>query len=109
TKWDSATATNAASTALGSVSDLQAIYVQWSGPVPGILQSLKSANRLVPAGTPGHVALVSNDGVPFELSDIRQGILDATISQPADQYAKYSVFYARQALEGKTYKEGDSA
>lgn len=108
TKWDSATATNAASTALGSVSDLRAMYVQWSGPVPGILQALKSANRLDPAGTPDHVALVSNDGVPFELSDIRQGTLDATISQPADQYARYSVFYARQALEGKTYKEGDS-
>ncbi len=108
TKWNSATATNAASTALGSVKDLKAIYTQWSGPVPGILQALKSANRLTPAGSANHVVLVSNDGVPFELADIRQGVLDATISQPADQYAQYSVLYARDALEGTTFKSGQT-
>lgn len=108
TKWNSATATNAASTALSSVKDLGAIYAQWSGPVSGILQAEKATGHYAPAGDPKHVALVSNDGVPFELKDIRDGIMDATISQPADQYAQYSVMYARQALEGKTYKEGDS-
>ena len=109
TKWDSATAVNAASTALGSVSDLKAIYVQWSGPIPGILQTLKSDNRLVPEGQPGHVVVVSNDGVPFELQNIRAGTQDATVSQPADLYAKYSVYYARQALEGKTYTAGEAS
>lgn len=108
TKWNSATATNAASTALSSVPDLKAIYAQWSGPVSGILQAEKAARRSAPVGDPDHVVLVSNDGVPFELEDIRSGLMDATISQPADQYAQYSVLYARQALEGKTYKEGDS-
>jgi ribose transport system substrate-binding protein len=106
TKWNSATATNAAATALGSVKDLAAIYTQWSGPVPGILQALKSAEHSALSGQPGHVVLVSNDGVPFELADIRAGTLDATIDQPADQYAGYSVLYARDALEGKAFKTG---
>jgi ribose transport system substrate-binding protein len=105
TKWNSTTATNDAATALGSVKDLAAIYTQWSGPVPGILQALKAANRLSPAGSPNHVVVVSNDGVPFELADIRSGVLDATIDQPADQYAQYSVLYARDILEGKTFKK----
>lgn len=108
TKWNSVTATNAASTALSSVSDLRAIYAQWSGPVPGILQAVKATNHSAPAGDPNHVVLVSDDGVPFELQDIRAGLMDATISQPADQYAQYSILFARQALEGKTYKAGDS-
>jgi len=108
TKWNSATATNAASTALSSVSNLKAIYAQWSGPVSGILQAAKAARRSAPVGDPKHIVLVSNDGVPFELKYIRNGLMDATISQPADQYAQYSVLYARQALEGKTYKEGES-
>jgi simple sugar transport system substrate-binding protein/ribose transport system substrate-binding protein len=108
TKWNSATATNAASTALSSVANLKAIYAQWSGPVSGVLQAEKSTGHYGPVGDPKHVVLVSNDGVPFELQDIRNGAMDATISQPADQYAQYSVLYARQALEGKTYKAGDS-
>jgi len=108
TKWNSATATNAASTALSSVADLKAIYTQWSGPVAGILQAAKSVGRSAPVGDPKHVVLVSNDGVPFELQDLKAGLMDATISQPADQYAQYSVLYARQALEGKAYKAGGS-
>lgn len=108
TKWNTATATNAAATALSSVRNLKAIYTQWSGPVPGILQAEKQNNRYAPVGSAKHVVLVSNDGVPFELRDVRAKIMDATISQPADEYAKYSIYYARQVLEGKTYHAGDS-
>src|SRR5216684_3337157 len=40
---------------------------------------------------------------PEEHAQIRAGMLDATISQPANSYAQYAVYYAQQALEGKTY------
>lgn len=109
TKWDTPTATDDASTALHSHSDLAAIYAQWSGPVPGIVQAIKSAGRYTPVGKPGHVIIVSNDGVPFEMKDIRDGVLDATVSQPATLYAKYAISYARDALSGKTYKKGQPA
>jgi simple sugar transport system substrate-binding protein/ribose transport system substrate-binding protein len=70
------------------------------------IQVLKSANKLVPAGQAGHISIISNDGVPQEYADIRNGEIDATISQPADLYAKYGLYYAQAALQGKTFKPG---
>ena len=45
TKWDTPTAVNDAKTALSAYSDLKAIYVHWSGPVPGIIAAEKAAGR----------------------------------------------------------------
>lgn len=109
TKWDTPTATGDAATALSTYQDLKGIYAQWSGPVPGILQAERSAGKPAQVGAPGHVILVSDDGVPFEMKDIQQGILDATVSQPANLYSQYAIYYSRAALEGKTYGAGQPA
>src|SRR5579859_7122009 len=45
TKWDTPTATTDAQDALHTYPDLKAIYVEWSGPVPGILKAEQSAGR----------------------------------------------------------------
>ncbi len=45
TKWDTPTAVNDAKTALSAYSDLKAIYVHWSGPVPGIIAAEKAAGK----------------------------------------------------------------
>ena len=37
---------------------------------------------------------------------IRAGKIDATVSQPADLYAKYALYYAKAALDGKKFKPG---
>jgi ABC-type sugar transport system substrate-binding protein len=103
TKWDAPTAVNDAKTALSAYPDLKGIYVQWSGPVPGILAAEKAVGKFSKVGSPNHVILVSDDGVPFEMSDIRQGILDATVSQPANAYAQYAIYYTKQALAGASY------
>src|SRR5439155_26146988 len=52
------------------------------------------------------VFIVSNDGIPEELKDIAAGNIDATVSQPADLYAKFSLQYIRDAVAGKTYAPG---
>jgi simple sugar transport system substrate-binding protein/ribose transport system substrate-binding protein len=52
------------------------------------------------------VFIVSNDGIPQELKDIGQGLIDATVSQPADLYAKYGLYYVQAALAGKTFSPG---
>lgn len=109
TKWDASTATTAAATAMSAHKDLVGIYTQWSGPVPGIIQAEKSAGKYRPVGKPGHIVMVSNDGVPFEMKDVREGVLDATVSQPATLYAKYAVSYSRDALMGKKYAKGQPA
>ena len=104
TKWDTPTAVNDAKTALSQYSDLKAIYVHWSGPVPGIIAAEKAAGKFSKVGTPGHIVLFSDDGTPQEHAWIRAGEEDATISQPATLYAQFAVYYAKQALGGATYK-----
>ena len=57
-------------------------------------------------GEEGHIIIVSNDGIPQELDAIRKGEIDATVSQPADLYAKYALFYAKAAVNGESFKPG---
>ena len=106
TKWDTPTAVNNAKTALSTYSDLKGIYVHWSGPVPGIIAAEKAAGKFTKVGSPNHIVLFSNDGTPQEHGWIRKGEQDATVSQPANLYAQYAVFYAKAAIEGKKYRAG---
>jgi ribose transport system substrate-binding protein len=106
TKWDTPTAVNDAKTAMSAYSDLKGIYVHWSGPVPGIIQAEKASGRFSKVGSASHIVLFSNDGTPQEHGWIRQGLEDATISQPANLYAGFAVFYAKQALVGTKYHAG---
>ncbi len=70
------------------------------------LQTLKRKGLLKPVGDPNHIVVVSNDGIPQELDSIRKGEIDATVSQPADLYAKYSLYYLQKAIQGETFKPG---
>jgi ribose transport system substrate-binding protein len=106
TKWDTPTAVNDAKTAMSQYSDLKGIYVHWSGPVPGIIQAEKASGKFKKVGAAGHIVMFSNDGTPQEHGWIRTGQEDATISQPANLYADFAVFYAKQALLGTKYKAG---
>jgi ribose transport system substrate-binding protein len=108
TKWDTPTAVNDAKTAMSTYPDLKGIYVQWSGPVPGIIAAEKASSKFSKVGAAKHIVLVSNDGVPFEMQNIRNGIQDATVSQPANLYAQYAIFYAKQALAGVKYHAGQT-
>jgi simple sugar transport system substrate-binding protein/ribose transport system substrate-binding protein len=108
TKWDTPTAVNDAKTALSTYPNLRGIYVQWSAPEDGILAAEKAVGRFTPVGSSSHIVLIGNDGVPHEHALIRANQLDATISQPANSYAQYAIFYARAALEGMTYTAGQS-
>jgi ribose transport system substrate-binding protein len=108
TKWDTPTAVNDAKTALSTYPDLVGIYVEWSAPEDGILAAEQAAGKLTSVGSPSHIVLIGNDGTPHEHALIRANQLDASISQPANSYAQYAIFYARAALEGKTYSAGQS-
>ncbi|MDW4909719.1 sugar ABC transporter substrate-binding protein [Streptomyces sp. ADMS] len=87
--------------------DIKGIYMQAGGVyLAPTLSTLRRHNALVAAGDPRHVVIVSNDGIPQELDAIRKGLIDATVSQPADQYAKYGIFYIKRAMEGQTFQPG---
>ena len=70
------------------------------------LNVLKQKGRLVPAGDPKHITIVSNDGIPEEMKAIGEGQIDATVSQPADLYAKYALFYVKAAIAGQKFAPG---
>jgi simple sugar transport system substrate-binding protein/ribose transport system substrate-binding protein len=107
TDWEGAKAASALQTRLTQHPDIKGIYMQAGGVyLAPTLQVLRSTNHLFPAGDPQHILVVSNDGIPQEYDSIRKGEIDATVSQPADLYAKWGLFYAKAALEGKTFQPG---
>ncbi|ODT09092.1 MAG: ABC transporter substrate-binding protein [Kaistia sp. SCN 65-12] len=92
---------------LNAQPDLKAIYMHAGGVfLAPTLQTLKRKNLLKPAGEEGHIVIVSNDGIPQEFDAIRKGEIDATVSQPADLYAKYGIQYLKDAINGKTFAPG---
>jgi len=105
-KWDGPTAANQLQTALTADKKIRGVYMESSFALSGTIQVLAQAHLDAKAPDPNHVYIVSNDGVPQELQDIASGLIDATVSQPADQYAKYGIYYAQQALAGKTFAVG---
>ncbi len=107
TDWEGAKASSALQTRLNQHPDIKGIYMQAGGVfLAPTLQVLRASNKLLPVSDPNHIFIVSNDGIPQEFESIRKGEIDATVSQPADLYAKWALFYAKAALEGKTFKPG---
>ena len=105
--WSGEDAAAGLETILNSTPDLKAIYMHAGGVfLAPTLQTLKRKGLLHPAGEEGHVIIVSNDGIPQEFDAIRNGEADATVSQPADLYAKYGLMYLKAAIEGKTFAAG---
>jgi ABC-type sugar transport system substrate-binding protein len=83
------------------------IYMQAGGVfLAPTLALLQQKSLLVPPTDPKHIFIVSNDGIPAEFAAIKAGNIDATVSQPADLYAKYALVYAQAALSGKTFQPG---
>ncbi|MFI6597869.1 sugar ABC transporter substrate-binding protein [Nonomuraea sp. NPDC050536] len=107
TEWEGSKAASMLQTRLEQNPDIKGIYMHAGGVhLAPTLQVLKQKGLLVPPSDPKHVFVVSNDGIPQEYEAIRKGEIDATVSQPADLYAKYALFYAKAAIEGKTFKPG---
>jgi len=105
--WDSEKAAAGLQRVLDANPDVKAIYLQAGGCyLAPTEQVLKRKNRFFPVGDPRHIVLVSNDGVPQELTEIRNGNLDMTVSQPADAYAKYGLYWIEKAMAGETFTPG---
>jgi ribose transport system substrate-binding protein len=106
TNWEANTASQKLQTRLTANPDIKGVYMQSSFALAGTLQLLKQRGLAVPASDPKHVFVVSNDGIPEELAKIRAGEMDATVSQPADLFAKYALQYVKDAIAGKTPSPG---
>ncbi len=107
TYWKTDKAVAAAQTVVSSTPDLGAIYMQSdSVMLSGVLNVLKSADRLTKVGEPKHIFLVTIDGTPGALERVRDKTVDAVISQPVDLYVKYGLYYVQAAMAGKTFQKG---
>lgn len=107
TEWKAEKAAAGLTTILNANPDLKGIYMQSGGVfLAPTLQQLKAKGMLHPVGDPNHITVVANDGIPQELDAIRRGEIDATVSQPVDDYAKYGLSYIKAAMEGKTFQPG---
>lgn len=107
TEWKGDVAANKLQTTLAANPDLNGIYMQAGGVfLAPTLNVLKQKGRLVPAGNPKHITIVSNDGIPEEMAAMGSGQIDATVSQPADLYAKYALFYIKAAMAGQKFAPG---
>ena len=107
TYWKPDKATSTAQTIVTATPDLSAIYMQSDSIMhSGVNSVLKSAGKLHKVGEPGHIFLASIDGTPPALQALRDGYMDIVVSQPLDQYAQYSIHYAKAALDGKTFAPG---
>lgn len=105
--WKGDVAASALDSLLTANPDVKGIYMQAGGVyLSPTLQTLRRKHLLFPAGDPKHIVIVSNDGIPQEFDAIRKGEIDATVSQPADSYAKYGLWYMKETLAGKTFKPG---
>ncbi|MEW2086387.1 sugar ABC transporter substrate-binding protein [Streptomyces sp. NPDC005283] len=107
TDWKGDVASAKLQSTLAAHPDINGVYMQAGGVFLQPTLALLEQKKLLKApGTPGHITIISNDGIPEELDAIKAGKIDATVSQPADLYAKYALYWARQALDGKTPEEG---
>lgn len=107
TYWKTDRATAVAQTVVTATPDLSAIYMQSdSVMLAGVLNVIKSAGKLTQVGALHHIMLVSIDGTPFALRSIRDGQLDAAISQPLDLYVKFGLHYLMGAVAGETFHPG---
>jgi simple sugar transport system substrate-binding protein/ribose transport system substrate-binding protein len=106
TKWQGDIASAKLQNAL-SQGAVNGIYMQAGGVfLAPTLALLQQKHLLVPPADPKHIFIVSNDGIPAEFQAIKAGQIDATVSQPADLYAKYALVYAKAALAGTTFQPG---
>lgn len=106
-KWQGPLAGSVTATILTQHKDLAGIYMQADTTYgSSVLASLKSADRLYPAGHEKHIPLVAIDGGAEGLDAVRNGTIDAIISQPLDGYAKYGVEYVMKAAAGEKPEVG---
>jgi ribose transport system substrate-binding protein len=107
TEWKGDVGANKLQTTLAANPDLNGIYMQAGGAfLAPTLNVLKQKGRLVPPSDPKHITIISNDGIPEEMKAIAEGQIDATVSQPADLYAKFALYYIKAAVAGQKFAPG---
>lgn len=77
--WKAEDAMAAVVDTLATNRDLFAVFSHSDCMLPGVISGLKQGSKFYPVGHKQHVVVVSVDGAPFALDQIRKGYVDATV------------------------------
>lgn len=77
-----------------------------TGCLEPVTNALKGADRYAPVGDPKHMPFVGIDGTPEALAAVRSGHMDAVVSQPMTDYAKWAVHWVSEGMKGVTPTTG---
>jgi ABC-type sugar transport system substrate-binding protein len=88
--------------------DLDAIHAPSETPAFGVYEALKANNKLHPVGSTNHIIFVTIDGEPIAHKWIKEGFLDASISQDPIAYGEICVqMLIDYVLENKPLPKGN--
>lgn len=91
TEGDEATAVSVAGATLAEFPDLDAAHAPSDSITRGIITALRSKDKALDKNDPKHVFLTSIDGEPQSLQWIKDGLLDAEVSQDPVAYGEVCV------------------
>ncbi len=98
--FDAGKAFNIMTQLLAANSQIDAVFNGNDDNAVGALRAIKQANRFAPIGQPKHIVIIGIDGTEQALGAMRNGQMDATISQNPLTMAAKSVSYIEQYLHG---------
>ena len=102
TDGDESKAVSVAGATLSEFPDLDAAHAPSDSITRGIITALRAKNLAVKQSSPKHVILTSIDGEPQSLQWIKEGILDAEVSQDPVAYGEICVaMLHKYSLNGK--------
>lgn len=106
TEWTADMAADAAQNVLTQNPTLDGIFMASELMATAINAQLNRAGRNAPVGDPDSVIRIAIDGTPQGLQLIRDGALDATVSQPLSAYATKTADLIELVMGGGTIEIG---
>ncbi|MCR9121288.1 MAG: sugar ABC transporter substrate-binding protein [Phyllobacteriaceae bacterium] len=92
---------------LSEFPDLDAVHAPSDSPSRGIVTALKQKDRWKKIGEEGHVIFVNIDGEPVALNWIKEGYMDACVSQDPIAYGEVAVeMLQKHAMQGEAVPLG---
>jgi len=98
--FDAEKAFNLFSQILAANPQIDAVFNGNDDNAVGAIRATRQANRFAPIGDPKHIIIVGIDGTAQALAAIRNGQMDATLSQNPLTMAKQAVAYVDAYLNG---------
>jgi ribose transport system substrate-binding protein len=106
TDWDPQQQVAALQTVLTANPDLKGVFQQSDYALEATNAVLEQAGYTQKVGEDGHIYNISIDATRAALDLVRDGTMDAAISQPIDLYASLGVQYLIDAINGETFAPG---